>query len=45
MDCVLIETYALTLGLPITHEVTRPSIVNAMAICRNALPGKLEYAS
>jgi hypothetical protein len=45
MVCGLIETYTFTSGLPTTHEVTRPSIVSAMAICRQALPGKLEYAA
>jgi hypothetical protein len=28
---------------PTTHEVTWPSIVSAMAICRQALPAQLEY--
>ena len=29
--------------LPTTHEMTSPSIVSAMAICRQALPAQLEY--
>jgi hypothetical protein len=33
----------ITSGWPTTHEVTWPSIVSAVAICRQALPAQLEY--